>query len=53
MRMPTRKLQPYQVRLIRQMRREGFTRVFLAKLFGVSRNVIHLILSNGSYKDIR
>ena len=47
-----RKLQPYQVVLIRQMKREGFRRRYLAKLFGVSKNAVHQILSHSTYKDI-
>ena len=51
--MTQRKLQPYQVVLIRQMRREGFTRVFMCRLFRVSLHCLHLILSRSTYKDIR
>jgi len=48
-----RKLQPYQVLLVRQMRREGFTRPFMAALFGISRNSLHQLLARSTYKDIR
>jgi len=48
-----RKLQPYQVLLVRQMRREGFTRPFMARLFGVSLNTIHQLLARATYKNIR
>lgn len=48
-----RKLQPYQVRLIRQMRKEGFSRWFLAELFGISLNALQDILSFSTYKDVR
>jgi hypothetical protein len=48
-----RKLQPYQVVLIRQMRREGFSRRYLAKLFRVSKNTVHQILACSTYKDVR
>jgi lambda repressor-like predicted transcriptional regulator len=52
MKMP-RKLQPYQVVLLRQMRREGFTRPFLSRLFGLSLNSLHQILARSTYKDVR
>lgn len=48
-----RRLLPYQVILIRQMRREGFTRSFLARLFGLSKTALHQILVKSTYKDIR
>jgi hypothetical protein len=51
--MTQRKLQPYQVILIRQMRREGFNRRFLAKLFGLSINALYQLLARSTYKDIR
>jgi hypothetical protein len=51
--MTERKLQPYQVVLIRQMRREGFKRAWLARLFGISKHSLHLILSGATYKDVR
>jgi len=51
--MTQRKLQPYQVVLIRQMRREGFSRPFMCRLFRVSKNVIHQLLARSTYKDIR
>lgn len=47
-----RKLQPYQVRRLRQMHREGFTRWFLSRLFGLSLNAVQDILSFSTYKDI-
>ena len=48
-----RKLQPYQVVLLRQMRREGFTRPFLARLFGISKNGIQQLLAHSTYRDIK
>jgi len=51
--MTQRKLEPYQVVLIRQMRREGFTRRFLMYLFGISRNTLHQLLAKSTYKDIK
>ena len=51
--MTTRKLQPYQVVLIRQMKREGFRRRYLATLFGVSKNTVHQILACSTYKDVK
>jgi hypothetical protein len=39
--------------LIRQMRREGFTRAFLSRLFGISLNGLHQLLARSTYKDIR
>ena len=51
--MSERKLQPYQVLRLRQMRAEGFSRRYLAKLFGVSKNTVHQILSYSTYKNIR
>jgi hypothetical protein len=51
--MSARKLQPYQVVLIRQMRREGFTRRFLYRLFRVSANALHQVLARATYKDIK
>jgi predicted transcriptional regulator len=48
-----RKLWPYQVRLLRQMRKEGFTRSFLAELFGLSPNAVQHILSFSTYRDIK
>jgi transposase len=47
-----RKLQPYQVRRLRQMKRQGFSRRYLAKLFGVSKNTVHQILAYSTYKDV-
>jgi hypothetical protein len=47
-----RKLQPYQIVLLRQMKREGFMRPFLARLFGISKNSVHQILARSTYKDI-
>ena len=51
--MSARKLEPYQVILIRQMCREGFTRSFLCRLFGISKNSIYQLLAHSTYKDIR
>jgi hypothetical protein len=51
--MTTRKLQPYQVVLIRQMKREGFRRRYLANLFRVSKNTVHQILAHSTYKDVK
>ena len=51
--MTTRKLQPYQIVRLRQMRAEGFGRRYLAKLFRVSKNTVHQILSYSTYKNIR
>jgi transcriptional regulator with XRE-family HTH domain len=51
--MTTRKLQPYQVVRLRQMRAEGFTRRYIAKLFGVSKNTVHQILACSTYKDVK
>ena len=51
--MTRRKLEPYQVILIRQMCREGFPRVFLCRLFGISKNTIYQLLARSTYKDIR
>lgn len=48
-----RKLESYQVILIRQMRREGFRRKFISKLFGVSENSIYRIMDRSTYKDIK
>jgi DNA invertase Pin-like site-specific DNA recombinase len=48
-----RKLQPAQVVRLRQMRREGFRRLYLAKLFGVSKNTVHQILAYSTYKDVK
>ena len=48
-----RKLQPYQVVRLRQMRREGFSRPFLAGLFGISVNALYNILSRSTYKDVK
>jgi len=48
-----RKLEAYQVVLIRQLRREGFRRYFIGKILGVSRNVVQLVLSGSTYKDVR
>jgi len=48
-----RKLQPYQVVLIRQMRREAFPRAFLCRLFGISKNTLHQLLARSTYKDIK
>jgi len=48
-----RKLQPYQVILIRQMRKEGFTLRFLTSLFGLSKTALHQLLAKSNYKDIR
>jgi hypothetical protein len=48
-----RKLVPHQVIRIRQMRREGFSRLFIAHTFGISLNTLHCILSHATYKDIR
>jgi len=47
-----RKLLPYQVVLIRQMKREGFTRSFMAQLFGISKNGLHQLLARATYKDV-
>jgi transposase len=47
-----RKLQPYQVRRLRQMKRQGFSRRYLAKLFGVSKNTVQQILAYSTYKDV-
>jgi len=49
----TRKLEDYQVILIRQMRREGFRRKFIAERFGISIHTIQLLMSNSTYKDVR
>ena len=51
--MTTRKLQPYQVVLIRQMKREGFSRRYLCQLFNISKNTVHQILSHSTYKDVK
>jgi len=48
-----RKLQPYQVKAIRQLRQEGFPRRFIAKVFDVSQTVIYLISSYATYRDIK
>jgi hypothetical protein len=48
-----RLLQPYQVRLIRQMHKEGFERRFLLGLFKISKSALRNILTLSSYKDIR
>ena len=48
-----RKLSPTQVVRIRQMRREGFTRWFIAQSFGISLHSLHCILSNSTYKDVK
>jgi uncharacterized protein (DUF2236 family) len=48
-----RKLAPYQVQLLRQMRKEGFTRSFLSKLFNLSPNAVQDILSHSTYRDIK
>lgn len=50
---PKRKLQPYQIVLMRQMRREGFTRSFLAKLFGISQQAVQQVFNRSTYKDIK
>lgn len=47
-----RKLQPYQVVLVRQMRREGFTRKFMSRLFGISRTSLNQLLAYATYKEI-
>jgi hypothetical protein len=51
--MTSRKLESYQVILIRQMRREGFTRSFLSRLFGISKSTLHQLLARSTYKDVR
>jgi hypothetical protein len=51
--MTARKLQPYQVVLIRQMRREGFRRRFLARLLGLSIHALQQLLAKSTYKDIK
>ena len=51
--MTARKLQPYQVVLIRQMRREGFSRPFLCRLFGISLTTLYHLLTKSTYKNIR
>jgi DNA invertase Pin-like site-specific DNA recombinase len=48
-----RKLQPYQIVRLRQMRRQGFSRRYLAKLFGISKNTVHQILAYSTYKDVK
>jgi hypothetical protein len=48
-----RKLSPAQVRRLREMRAQGFTRAFLAQSFGLSLNAVHQILAFSSYKDVR
>jgi len=49
----SRKLLPYQVILIRQMRREGFRRTFIGRLFGISKNTLHQLLAHSTYKNIK
>ena len=51
--MSMRKLQPYQVVLIRQMKREGFSMPFMCRLFGLSKNALYQLLAKSTYKDIR
>jgi len=51
--MTARKLQPYQVVLIRQMHREGFSRRWLAQLFGISPHSLQLLLAHSTYKDVK
>jgi hypothetical protein len=46
-------LQPYQVHRLREMRREGFPRSFLSKLFNLSPNAVQDILSFSTYRDIK
>jgi hypothetical protein len=48
-----RKLAPYQVQRLREMRRQGFTRSFLSKLFNLSPNAVQDILSYSTYRDIK
>jgi hypothetical protein len=48
-----RKLAPYQVQRLREMRRQGFPRKFLVKLFNLSPNAVQDILSFSTYRDIK
>jgi predicted transcriptional regulator len=38
---------------LRQMRQQGFSRRYLAKLFGISKNAVHQILSYSTYKNVK
>jgi len=51
--MTARKLQPYQVVLLRQMARERFPRKFLRSLFGLGKNVLNHVIYRVTYKDIK
>jgi len=42
----------YQVKLIRQMKKEGFQQRFLLKLFGISKSSLRNILILSTYKDV-
>jgi predicted transcriptional regulator len=48
-----RKLQPYQVLWARQMKKEGFRHVFVAKLLGISCSTLKNLLGYSTYKDVR
>ena len=48
-----RKLKENQVVLIRQMKREGFGRRYLAKVFGLSEHGVGLVTRRVTYKEGR
>lgn len=48
-----RRLEPRQVRRLREMRAQGFTRQFLATLFGLSLTAVQHILSRSTYKNVK
>jgi len=51
--MAKRKLEPRQVILMRQMRREGFKRKFLSQLFKISEHNVYQVVKYMTYKDVR
>ena len=48
-----RKLDSRAVIRIRQMRREGFRRKYIAHIFKISLHSLHCILSHATYKNVR
>jgi len=48
-----RKLEPYQVRLLRQMHREGFSRRWMSQLFKISAHSLQQLLAGSTYKNVK